>query len=114
MAKPKPAEIFKIFLMTEDGRGAHCHAIRHEGALWLVPKWTENPTQKTTKPERIIRLDNLALEPGGTMGPHQFDFLLKTVIPKSVLEGPLPLKIKGNFVVIDHPDIVIPMRAVIH
>ena len=110
--RPRPAEIFKALVKTDDGSMAHGHVISYEDAIWFVPKWIENPYEQTTRPERMIRLDDLVLEPGGSLGPRTFDFFLNVAIPKTVLKDPIHSKTVDGFVVIGSPDIKFPMNAV--
>jgi hypothetical protein len=115
LAEAEPAQIFKVLILIEDdGSLCEADAIRHQGSLWLVPKWIDSPSEKTTRPERIIRLDNLPMQPGGSMGNPSAPFVLNIAIPKSVLEGPIQSQTTGNFVVIGLPNIVFPMKSRLH
>jgi hypothetical protein len=114
MKKLKPAKIYKVLVMTEDpARLSSCAAVEHNGKLWLVPQWLDNPTAQTTKPERIICVDGM-YQPGGKVGQQSFDFVLNVAVPKAALEGPIQSQIIGSFVVIGLPNIEFPMRARIH
>jgi hypothetical protein len=113
MARQNEPKIFNVLIQIEDGGSvAKCHAIHYKGALWLVPKWLDNPSEQITRPERIVLLDKLPMQPGGTFGNHQADFVLNVAVPKSVLEGPIQSQSIGNFVVIGLPDIEFPMKSV--
>src|SRR5215469_4125003 len=103
--RPRPAEIFKALVKIDDGSMAHGHVISYKDAIWFVPKWIENPYEQTTRPERIVRLDDFVLEPGGSLGPRTFDFFLNVAIPKTVLRDPIQSKTVDGFVVIGSPDI---------
>jgi hypothetical protein len=112
--KLKPDKIYKVLVMTEDpAHLSSCTAIMHNEKLWLVPQWLDNPTEQTTKPERIICVDGM-YQPGGKVGHGSFDFVLNVAIPKAVLEGPIQSQIIGNFVVIGLPNIEFRMKARIH
>jgi len=57
----------------------------YENKLWLVPKWLDYPLEKMSKPERMIRFDNLPFDQQQENSPH--DFLLQEPIPRDVLDG---------------------------
>lgn len=99
-------KIYMVAVMVEDdGSLAECAAIKHEGKLWLVPQWRDNPTEQTTKPERIICLDGQPYQPGGKIGDKSFDYLLNRPVSTAVLYGPSPSQEKGGFVVEMLPNI---------
>ena len=81
--------------------------IEHEGKLWIVPTWLESPALPYKMPERIICLDNLPHQKGP---PH--DFVLNYPIPKDVLYGQVPTKLKDKYIVIMRPDIKVPIPTI--
>ena len=63
-----------------------CDTIKHEGKLWLVPEWIEDPPAEVITPKRMVCFADLqyqVLKPGALYG----DFLLKESMPKDVLDG---------------------------
>jgi hypothetical protein len=106
------AKIFKVIIqVADDGSVYECHGINHAGAFWLVPAWLEVPSQGITKPERIIRLDGLRMQPGGTLG-RDADFVLNVPVTKAALDGPIQSQIIDNFHVEGLPDIAFPIKSV--
>ena len=80
--------ILKCIVGLGDGMVVTCDGIKHDGKLWLVPKWLEHPTESIAMPERIIRFDCF---------PHQADQEggldyqnIQLPISESALLGPMP------------------------
>ena len=96
--------IFKTLLAFSDGDDGALYrvdTIEHEGKMWLVPSWLDNPVAGHRIPERLILLDVL---------PHQktpdgpADFVLSPGIPKSVFDGEVLPQPGDGFVVIEVPE----------
>ncbi len=50
-------EIFKVMVSFDNnGNIFLADGIEHEGSIWIVSKWLNNPAEGNKKPERIIRL----------------------------------------------------------
>lgn len=96
-----------IVKFSDDGSLAQCAAIRHEGRLWLVPEWIDDPDAPLMRPERIVCIDGLPLKPGGTLGSRKFDWILRPEIPKALLTGPVA-EAPGPLVTIARPDLPFP------
>src|SRR6266545_1129458 len=79
--------------------------IEHEGKLYIVPEWLDNPLAGWRTPARLICLDGLPYRatPGAPV-----DYLLNVGIPKSLFYGESPPQPGELFVVIDAPDIKFP------
>lgn len=107
MPGPDPKIYSIIVKFTDDGSLAQCAAIRHEGKLWLVPEWIDDPDAPLMRPERIVCIDGLPLKQGGTLGSRKFDWILRPEIPKALLTGPIPAT-PGPVVVIAKPDLTFP------
>ncbi len=86
--------------------------IEYDGKMWLVPRWLEAPSEGWKTPVRIILLDLLYHQviPSGVPA----DFLLKLPMPKDVFEGRIPKGSEDEFVVIERPDVKIPIPRGIH
>ena len=96
---------------AQEGELLRCDAIEHEGALWLVPEWLQNPTEGWMTPVRIIRISGFRLQklpPGNWIG----DYILNDPIPRDVLEGRTAAKSGVQFEVVERPDIQIPTGGV--
>lgn len=100
-------KIFQCLVGFSDGHVGICDGIEFNGKLWLVTRWLRHKTEPHSKPERIIRFDNL---------PHQrtsgeaieFQNVLIPA-PESVTSGDVPAGIEY----IDLPDILVPSQSVI-
>lgn len=89
--------VLKCLVGLSDGMVVTCDGIKHEGKLWLVPRWIEHPTEPFAMPERIIRFDCFAHQPGQGDGLDYQNIQLP--IPESALLGPVPSGIEFE----DHP-----------
>mgnify|MGYP006891166527 CR=1 FL=1 len=50
-------ELFKVAVSFDDnGNTFIADGLEYQGAVWIVPKWLNYPTEGNRKPERIIRL----------------------------------------------------------
>lgn len=97
----------KVLVPDEKGNFFTCEAIEHDGGLWLVPKWLESPVEGVRRPARIIRMDSLPQTklPAG----WEQDSAIATSIPTGVLNCETPPEKAHGFVVIDEPDIALPL-----
>lgn len=86
--------------------------IEYQGGLWLVPEWSEAPSEGWKKPKRIIRIDKFRHEP--MPGPYPADYLLHETVPKAVLDGNAASALVIGFVVIEAPDISFEIPRGIH
>lgn len=76
--------LFVVAVMCENSV-LNVDGMSYENKLWLVPKWLDYPLEKMSKPERMIRFDNLPFDQLEANSLH--DFLLQEPIPKAVLDG---------------------------
>ncbi len=79
--------------------------IEYLGAFWLVPEWIEYPLQKERSPARIISL--LTLPHQDTPGAPRF--LVKAAIARSVFDGQIPPDKAADYILIDRPEIRLPL-----
>ena len=106
--------ILKALIAIAGGDGSLFKAdvIKYQKRLWLVPTWTENPTEGYKTPERIVCLDFLKHQKAQNFGDA--DFVVNDPIPKAVLYGPgLPAPKSGYRVVIG-PNVRFPIPRGIH
>ena len=75
---------FKVAVPVEDTIQT-IDGLEYEGKLWLVSLWADNHQQKISKPERMIRFDQLEFVALQNPNPHHF--ALQRPIPRTVLEG---------------------------
>lgn len=90
-----------LVIIESNGDLVYVDAIEYEGGIWLVPNWLENISEKTSSPQRIIRMDTLAhqvMEPG-----HDHQFVVNTPIPEYMFDDQLPRKIDPIFEIIENP-----------
>jgi len=82
------------------------HVIEYRDEFWLVPEWLDNQTQKLTRPLRIVSLRTI---------PHQRlpgqipEFVVNDPVPKYVFDGQIPPQEASKYVVVEDPDIRIPI-----
>jgi hypothetical protein len=87
--------------------------IEHDGEFWLVPEWLDNQVRRLTKPLRIVSLRTL---------PHQRiagkdhppDFVVNDPVPKYVFDGRTPPQEADKYVVVEGPEIYIPLASRLH
>ncbi len=107
-------KIYQTLISFEGGSGKifEIDTIEYDGKMWLVPRWLEAPSEGWKTPARIILLDSLDHQaaPAG----FEADFLLKLPMPKDVFEGRTPKRSEGEFVVIERPDVKIPIPRGVH
>ena len=65
-------------VLTVDG-------LSYDNKLWLVPNWLDYPQEGMSRPERMIRFDNLPLDQ--LEENSLYDFLLQEPVPRDVLDG---------------------------
>ncbi len=107
-------KIYQTLIYYEGGTGEiFCiDTIEYDGKMWLVPRWLEAPSEGWKTPERIILLDSLDHQ--ATPADFEADFVLNLPVPKDVFEGRIPKGSEGEFVVIERPDVKIPIPRGIH
>lgn len=102
-------------LIIEDADGVHRHAtmdvIEYANAFWLVPEWLENHVQKRRKPLRIISLTAMEHQRTKGNGP---EFLVSMPVPMCVFEGQIPPGTESRYVVVEEPEIDIPLGPTHH
>jgi hypothetical protein len=108
------SKIFKTLVSIEDGGGSisQMDTIEYADKKWLVPEWLEAPIEGWKKPARIICLDKLPHSNAPT--GFEVDFVLNYPIPKSVLNGEIPIQLISVFLVLEKPDIRFPIPKGIH
>jgi hypothetical protein len=106
--------LFKVIVAitdvgTTDGTLETFAAIKHQGAVWLVPKWLPHPEEGYAKPERMIRLDQFQyqrFDPPVAVGPFAgADFAVNAPLPKALFFDELSQQLKARYVVLDRPDL---------
>ena len=79
-------------------------AIEYQGKLWLVPAWLESRSLKISKPERMIRFDNLH----HLKTPNdETQFFVSEQLTVSLVDG----ETTEGFEVLVEPDIEFPFRG---
>lgn len=102
-----------VILSDEDGKNCEIHdvdVIEFEGRAWLVPEWLDYRDAKVTMPARIVLLDVI---PHSRMKASP-QFVVNGPIPKSVFAGNVPAALEAQYVVIEGPDIRLPIPGAIH
>ena len=106
-------KIYQTLIYFEVGAGTFLiDTIEYDGKMWLVPRWLEAPSEGWKTPARIILLDSRDRQ----TAPADFeaDFVRRSPIPKDVFEGRIPKGSEDEFVVIERPDVKIPIPRGIH
>lgn len=106
-------KVARVTLSDEDGlNGKICDVdvIEHGGQHWLVGDWIDNPSRKVTMPARIVLLDVI---------PHDRAegsprYVVSGPIPRSIFDGHVPPGLETQYVVIERPDIKLPLPDVTH
>lgn len=107
-------KILKTLVGLDSGGGLyHMETIEHQGKMWLVPGWLEAPSEGWKIPARIICLDPLPHQKLPQGDPYG-DFVLNGPLHKSVCDGHTQLTAGYAYVVIERPDIRIPIPRGIH
>lgn len=102
-----------VILSDDDGKGGQIHSvdvIEFEGKAWLVPEWLDSPDAKVTMPARIVLLDSLK----HSRGEASPQVVVDDPIPKSIFDGRAPPAIKARYVVIERPDLRLPLPGTTH
>ena len=95
--------IYKTAVSIENDSSIYSvDTIEYEEKLWLVPSWLEAIGKSQKKPERIICLTYLGFQKTKFQG---FDYLLNNPMPKDVLFGQIPSKLKNEYTILMSPDI---------
>lgn len=102
-------EIYRATFIASDGIYT-VNVIFWEGDFWLVPQWLDNPSEKWSKPARIIRLNSIPHQK--CLGNQRGDFLIPPSVPKAAIFGPYPYAGPLPVVLVEAPDIqvVLPVR----
>jgi hypothetical protein len=105
--------ILKALVTLADGDGGLLVAdvIEHQGKKWIVPTWSEYPTEGYKKPERIICLDSLRHQKGSLL---PVDFVVNDPIPKSALYGPDQPAANSGYLVVRQPDVRFQISRRVH
>ena len=101
-------ELFlKTYVNCDDGQTYLIDTIRHDGALWLVPKWLATSAPGMQKPARLILMDGLAHRDLGRdfpgVGHHVLE--LYDPVPRAVLDGDSLSQSNAQLVVVEAPDL---------
>src|SRR5436309_1102869 len=107
--KPKPVRVLTAMLII-DGMVSSMDVIEHQGIFWLVPQWLDNIAAGVSMPRRIV---SLATIPHERMRGNP-DFAVSYPVPKSVFDGTAPSEIAGKYVVIELPEILVPIIPKLH
>lgn len=102
-----------VILSDDDGTHGEIHdvdVIEYEGQAWLVPEWLDYPDAQVTMPARIVLLDALS-HARTKLSPR---FVVHDPIPKSVFAGNVPPALEAQYVVIEGPDIRLPVPSATH
>jgi hypothetical protein len=108
-----PSQPVKIFVARLIIDGAHyaMDVIEHEGSFWLVPEWIDDTAAGVSMPRRIV---SLATIPHEVMRADNPKIVVNYPVPKSVFDGAPPSEIAGKYVVIELPEIRIPITRKLH
>jgi hypothetical protein len=98
---------FKTYVKCDDGETYLIDTIRHEGLLWLVPKWTGTINPNMQKTVRLIPIDSLARTDLGHdfLGTGHHVLKLDDPIPISVLDGTCPSQVAEHYGVVEKPEL---------
>jgi len=103
-----------VIISDEAGKGGEIHkmdVIEFDGKFWLVPEWIDSPDKKVTMPARIVLLDVI---PHERSQGKDYQFIVSGSVPKSVFEGRVPPELEDQYVVIERPDIRLPLPSATH
>lgn len=87
----------------------YADSIEHDGQVWLVPEWIDAPGQGWKKPKRLICLNTMAHERMETGDGG--DFVVTWPIPRSVFDGRVPEGAGTRYIIIEGPDIRVPVAG---
>src|ERR1700730_4097107 len=85
----------------------HLDAIYHDGRLWFVPHWLENPLTQTKQPLLIVHIANFHMQEGGAWG----DYVENEPISKQIVDGNEKPSEDSRYTVIDTPNIHISTKT---
>jgi hypothetical protein len=108
-------KILKFLIQDQDSASVRvCDAIEYKGRLWLVPQWLEFPTERVTRPARIICVSKLHCQKMKPGNRYEADYVLNDPVPKSFFDGQIPPQLKGKVAVVERPDITIRAGGGLH
>jgi hypothetical protein len=110
MAQKEKAEKIRTYVTTDGGNIYLIDTIEHEGALWLVPKWTDTPYPQMRKPARMIRMGRESVQNLGVAPKtRQQLYKLNGQVPKAALDGEADLRSQSDtqLFVVEAPDLMI-------
>lgn len=100
-------EILKSMVYLDEGAGMLlCDTIEYDGTMWLVPHWVVFLDEGVRKPSRLVRLDRLAHQPSSMAG---VTYSVNEPLPKGLFQTAKPAQIPARFVVIEAPDLAVPV-----
>lgn len=103
-------KIFKTVVTFDDDSDLHyADSIEYEGQMWLVPEWIESPAGGWRMPRRLVCLNTMPHE--RKEGDPTGEFIVTWPIPKCVFNGELPREAKIKYVIVDSPNIRIPLAS---
>ena len=103
----------RVIISDDAGKGnALCKmdVIEFDGHAWLVPEWIDLPGEKVTMPARIVLLDVIPHQRGEA--PPQV--VVTGPVPRFVFEGRIPPELETQYVVIELPNIRLPLPSATH
>jgi hypothetical protein len=99
-----------VIVAADVHRTCRMDVIEHDGEFWLVPEWLDNQVRRLTKPLRIVSLRTLPHQRGNARP----EFVVNDPVPKYVFDGRIPPEEAGKYVVIEDPEIYIPLASRLH
>lgn len=102
-----------IILSDDDGTNGGINTmdvIEYDGKTWLVPNWLDFHVEKVTRPERIVLLEVISHH----RTPNSNIITVDGPVPRSVFEGRIPTGQESRYVVIEQPDIPMPLPGTTH
>ncbi len=102
-----------VILSDDDGKGGEIQrvdVIKLEGQAWHVKEKLDYTDAKVAMPARIVLLDVIPHQ-RGTASPQ---FVVNGPVPKSVFEGRIPPGLESQYVVIERPNIRLPLPGSTH
>ena len=102
-------EIFKVTVSFDNNGNIYkADGIEYEGAIWIVPKWLNYPSQGNKKPERIIRLqkDETQYTPNSSMQLYLAMYPLPAILETALNQSEIPEGYAVQFL----PDLAFPIQ----
>lgn len=100
-----------VIIQDANGNGIHrMDVIEFEGKTWLVPEWLDMPSAQVTMPARIVLVDTLPHE----RAPGSDQIVLTAPVPINVLEGRASPEQEARYVVVERPNIRLPIPGATH